>query len=93
MTVGVKTDEEYCERQADYVKYVWMYSNNHLSTKKLNTIWQQTKDALMEELSTRKRETEAIKNMREKNKNDNHIKRIENVRQRITRLANERVDA
>lgn len=92
-TVGASTDEEFCERQADYVKYLWLCSNKHIDGKKLKIIWQQTKDALLSELTTRKKELQEIKDMREKNKISNNITRIENVRQRIARLASERANS
>jgi hypothetical protein len=80
ITMPYKTDEEYCERQADYVKYLYMYSKNHFPTNKLKEIWTNTKKCLMEELKSSREENEIIKNRRKKNKICNDITRRENIK-------------
>jgi hypothetical protein len=77
------TDEEYCERQADFVKYLYMYSGRHIEPGRLNEIWAHTKKHIMDELEASKKERDAIKARREKNKNANNIARRESIKQLI----------
>jgi hypothetical protein len=77
------TDEEYCERQADFVKYLYMYSGRHIEPGRLNEIWAHTKKHIMNELEASKKERDIIKARREKNKDANNTARRESVKQRI----------
>jgi hypothetical protein len=77
---NTQNDEEYCERQADFVKYNYMFSGKHMPQNKLNEIWTHTKKHMMDELAASKREKKMIKEQREKNKNSNNIARRENVK-------------
>lgn len=77
------SDEEYCERQADFVKYTYMYSGKHVPQNKLNEIWAHTKKHMMDELEATAKEKIMIKEQREKNKVSNDIARRENVRNLI----------
>jgi len=74
------TDEEFCERQADFVKYLYMFTGKHCSQNKLNSVWAHTKKHLMEELEANKKERQVIKDRREKNKDTNNIERRDNVK-------------
>lgn len=80
---NTNSDEEYCERQADFVKYNYMYSGKHVPQNKLNEIWAQTKKHMMDELEATAKEKKMIKEQREKNKNSNDIVRRENVKRLI----------
>lgn len=74
------TDEQYCERQADFVKYLYMYSGRRCTQNKLNDVWTHTKKHLMDELAASKKERSIIKERREKNKDSNDIERRANVK-------------
>ena len=78
-----ESDEEYCERQADYVKFLYMYSGKHVPQNKLNEIWEHTKKHMMDELKASAKEKKMIKEQREKNKAANDIARRENVKRLI----------
>jgi hypothetical protein len=56
-----KTEEEYCERGADYVKYLYMKTHTHYNRKEANSLWLDTKQALQEELTDFKDRLEEIK--------------------------------
>jgi hypothetical protein len=79
----IYTDEEYCERQADFVKYLYMHKGNHCSQEKLGLVWTHTKKHLMDEIAANKKERDVIKKRREKNKESNNIERRENVKRII----------
>ena len=76
----IKTDEDYCERQADYVKYLYMYSGKHHSTRVINDVWAKTKKHLMVEMELASVEKKKIKIRREKNKSINNIARRNNIK-------------
>jgi hypothetical protein len=83
--IQTDTDETFCERQADFVKFLYMYSGKHCSQCKLNAVWAHTKKHLMDELEANKKEMHVIKDRREKNKENNNIERRDNVK-RILKL-------
>lgn len=88
-TSVITTDEDYADRQADFVKFLWMETKPHMDKKKLDIIWQQTRDEMLREITARKVELQKIKDIREKNKISNNIKRVQNVRERIARIGGE----
>jgi gas vesicle protein len=45
-----KTEEEYCERNADYIKYIYMNTCAHHNHKEAAQLWADTKRSLMNEL-------------------------------------------
>ena len=65
------TDEAFAERQADYVKYVYMYSFKGMARNKLQAIWRDTKESILEEMKHHKKSLEAIQKRREAAKSDN----------------------
>ena len=67
----IKTDEDYCERQADFVKYNYMFNGKHKSQKELNEIWQQSKKSMMDEIKATNQEKKKISEQRSKNKESN----------------------
>lgn len=77
------TDEAFCERQADFVKYLYMFTMKHCSQYKLNSVWMHTKNHLMEEIAAGRKERQIIKDRREKNKDTNNIERRNNVKRII----------
>ena len=83
----IQTDEDYAERQADFVKYLYMDLRPHMDRRKLNTIWQQVKNEILSELKTRKAELKKIKDVREKNKDSNASLRLQNVKDRIIKIS------
>lgn len=89
ITMPYKTEEEFCERQADYVKYLYMYGKNHYPSNKLKEIWTTTKKCLMEELESSRSENEIIKNRRKKNKITNDIARRDNLKQVVSKIIND----
>ena len=56
-----KTEDEYCERCADYIKYLYMKTNTNYSTKEGNKIWKDTRKALKDELTDFKERLDEIK--------------------------------
>ncbi len=56
----IKTDEDYCSRQADFVKWTYHF-NTKIRGADLEKIWQDTKRLLMEELEDIAKEREKIK--------------------------------
>ena len=82
-STNTDTDESFCERQADFVKYLYMYTGKHVSQKKLQEIWAQTKKHMMDEIEVSRKEKALIKERREKNKKPNDIERREYVKRLI----------
>lgn len=86
-TTVVQTDEDYAERQADFVKYLYMDLRPHMDRRKLNMIWQQIKDEILSELKTRNAELKKIKDIREKSKDSNASMRLQNIKDRIMKIS------
>lgn len=70
-----KSELEYCERQADYVKYLFMEMSPNHSMKEANATWQQTYDMLAKEVQMFKDAEDAVKNKLEKNNNQNNMEK------------------
>lgn len=77
------TDEAFAERQADFVKYLYMDIQKHMDMNKAHEIWRHTKDHILAEIQINKKEMEKIKTQRGKNKEYNDIARRENVKHLI----------
>lgn len=56
----IKTDEDYCSRQSDFVKWTYHF-NTKIRGAELDKIWADTKQLLMEELDEIAKEREKIK--------------------------------
>lgn len=56
-----KSEEEYCERNSDYIKYLYMATHSHYSLKEANQLWADAKQALTEELADFKKRLDDIK--------------------------------
>ena len=74
-TCPPRNDEQYCERQADYVKYIYMNKREKYSTEFLNSMWRSTKEGLMAEIKANKERHAEIKKRRAENKDNNNIKK------------------
>ena len=75
-----RTELEYCERQADYVKYLYMEQNIHYKIKDAQTIWQQSYDMLANEVKLFKEANEIIKKKLEDNNSKNCIEKREELK-------------
>lgn len=47
--IGYKSPEQYAEREADYVKWLYMHYNPHLQLNLYQEVWTKTKKSLMSE--------------------------------------------
>lgn len=56
-----RSEEEYCERQADYAKYLYMESTPHYTVKIAGEIYRDVLDALLQELKDYKEMVEVVK--------------------------------
>lgn len=83
----IKTDEDYCERQADFVKYNYMFCGKHIPAARLNIIWANTKKSMMEEVEFNKKETKETRDRRAKNKKENDSMRRDNLKKAIALAA------
>jgi hypothetical protein len=62
-----RSELEYCERQADYVKYLFMELNSSHNMQEAQKTWQVTYDMLAKEVQMFKDAEETIKQKLEKN--------------------------
>jgi FMN phosphatase YigB (HAD superfamily) len=56
-----RSEAEYCERQADYVKYLYMESTPHYTAKVAGEVHRDVLEALLEELKDYKEMVEVVK--------------------------------
>lgn len=70
-----RSELEYCERQADYVKYLFMETSHSHNMKEAQAIWKQTYDMLVKEVEVFKEAEEKVKNKLEKNNSQNSIEK------------------
>lgn len=68
-TVSYKSQEEWCERQADYVKFLYMEYNPHCPQNHLVEVWQKARDSIQNEMQSFKNDYETAKAKTEE-KND-----------------------
>ena len=66
-----RSELEYCERQADYVKYLFMETSRNHNMKDAQTVWKDTYDMLEKEVKAFKEAEEKVKQKMEKNNNAN----------------------
>jgi hypothetical protein len=78
-----KTELEYCERQADYVKYLYMELTPRYNTNEANDIWKQTYDMLSKEVDAFKKAEENVKQKLEKNNNFNSIEKRKELKEAL----------
>lgn len=63
-----RSEEEYCERQADYAKYLYMESVPHYSAKIAGEVYNDVRTALLDELKSYKEMLEKVKAKAEEGK-------------------------
>jgi hypothetical protein len=80
-----KSELEYCERQADYVKFLHLeLSNKHDDKEMAQKVWKQTYDMLVAEIKMFKEANEKVKLKTEKNNNQNNIEKREELKKYLT---------
>jgi hypothetical protein len=75
-----KSELEYCERQSDYVKYLYMELTPRYTMKEAKSIWKQTYDMLAKEVEVFKKAEETVKKKLEKNNSQNNIEKRKELR-------------
>lgn len=79
-----RSEHEYCERQADYVKYLFMRLSPSHNAKEAQAVWQKTRDMLVEELEIFKRANEKVKQKLEKNNSQNSEERRKELKRMLS---------
>lgn len=74
-----KTELEYCERQADYVKYLYMECSKSHNMKDAQELWRQTYESLEREVNAFKRAEEQVKNRLDSANSQNSQERREEL--------------
>ena len=62
-----KSEQEYCERQADYVKFLYMETNKHYNQTDIKELWTEVYNSLIKEVELFKQAEETVKQRHEKN--------------------------
>lgn len=62
-----KSEQEYCERQADYVKFLYMETNKHYNQTDIKDLWTEVYNSLIKEVELFKQAEETVKQRHEKN--------------------------
>lgn len=75
--------EEYCERQADYVKFMYMYLNG-VSESKAQPIWESVYKVFIDEYEALKKSETIVKENLEKNKAADSARRREELKSLLT---------
>ena len=81
-----KTEEEYCERNADYVKFLYIATHAHYSLKEANKLWSDAKRALTEELADFKKRLDDIKKENEDMKSVNAYERRAELKKHLDQM-------
>lgn len=79
-----KTNEDFCSRQADLVKYIYKF-NTQIRGAELDKIWSDTKSLLMAELDEIDAERKRHQDERAANKTENNQVRIDAIKVAIAR--------
>jgi hypothetical protein len=82
-----KSEEEYCERNADYIKYLYMQTHAHYNRKEANQLWADAKKSLLEELQEFKDRLDTHRKNAEDMKNVNAYERREELKRHIEQMA------
>jgi len=77
---------EYCERQADYVKYLYMETTPHYKAKDAQAIWKNAYDTLKTEIEVFEKAEKIVKEKLEKNNTSNSIERREELKALLKHL-------
>ena len=75
-----RSELEYCERQADYVKYLFMELSPSHNMKEAQEIWKKSYDMLAKEVEIFKQAEETVKEKMEKNNNQNNLEKREELK-------------
>lgn len=78
-----KSELEYCERQADYVKYLFIETSSDHDMNKAQRVWQDTYDMLVSEVEAFKDAEEEIKKRMEAGKNINNAEKREELKKML----------
>lgn len=84
----IKTNKDYCERQADYVKYLYRCTTQ-IRGKQLDDIWIETRDLLMHEIEEFDKERERIKAERLARQDANDEIKRESIKAAFVKQLNE----
>lgn len=83
-TYVTKTDEDFCNRQADLVKYIYRF-NTKIRGAELDKIWSDTKSLLMNELDEIAIERKKLQDERANRKVENNQVNIDAIKVAITK--------
>lgn len=78
-----KSELEYCERQADYVKYLYIELSDTHNMKEAQAMWQQTYDMLVAEVEIFKKANEKVKKKLEKSNVQNSLEKREELKKAL----------
>lgn len=78
-----RSELEYCERQADYVKYLFMECSNSHNVQDAQKIWQNAYDLLAKEVEIFKQAEEKVKEKIGKNNSLNNIEKREELKRAL----------
>lgn len=70
-----RSELEYCERQADYVKYLYLELTSSHNMKDAQEIWKNAYDMLVKEVDVFKKAEETVKKKLEKNNDQNSLEK------------------
>jgi hypothetical protein len=84
-----KNEEEYCERNADYVKYLYMSTHTHYNQKESARLWVDTKKSLMGELKDFKNNLDKYRKQNDDMNEANANERKEELKHYIEKMQTE----
>lgn len=87
-TKPYRSEEEFCERQADYVKYLFIETSHSHNTEDAKKVWTRTYETLLKEVKAFKQAEEQIKKKLDKTKQINSKERRHELKQLLKSLDN-----
>jgi hypothetical protein len=81
-----RSELEYCERQADYVKYLYMETTKNHDMEEAKRVWRETYEMLAKEVKLFKKASEEIKRKTEKNNKRNNIEKREELKKLLNNV-------
>lgn len=90
-TKRYKNEDEFCERQADYVKYLYMELNNHYDERLARKTWQETYDLLRKEIVVFKESDSRMKKKNEELEVLNAQERRAEVKEKLIKMSKGKV--
>ena len=82
-TKPYRSELEYCERQADYVKYLYMEISPSHNMKDAQDVWKKAYDMLAKEVEVFKKAEDKVKEKLEKNNNQNSIEKRDELKKAL----------